>query len=93
MDSNVTERFAKAMDRDLKDVEALFEGLGTVIKENLIEMNSIALPGFGTFTPVKKEECVKEENGNKVLYPPVITVEFTSSALLRRKMSEEKNHE
>lgn len=89
MEKEIIERFAKIMGRDSKDIEALFDGLGSVVKENLVEMNSIALPGFGTFTPVKKEECIKEENGNKILYPPVITVDFVSSALLRRKISEE----
>lgn len=84
------ERFAKIMDRDINDVENLFDGLANVMKENLVEMNSIALPGFGTFSPVKKDEHVEEENGKSILYPPEITVEFSSSALLRRKISEKE---
>lgn len=89
MEKEVIERFAKIMGRDSKDIEALFDGLGSIIKENLVDMNSIALPGFGTFTPVKNEEYIKEENGSKILYPPVIIVNFVSSALLRRKIGEE----
>lgn len=36
-----------AMGRDIKDITALLDSLGAVIKERLCDMDTIAVPGFG----------------------------------------------
>lgn len=53
-------------------------------------MDSIAIPGFGTFEPVKEDERIQNDlsTGKRLLLPPEITVQFKSSALLRRKISD-----
>lgn len=80
---------SKRLNRDEADVLSLFDGLAVVFKENLIELNSIAIPGFGEFVPVKIEERVLCDNisGKRILYPPQINVEFKQSALVRKKIA------
>ncbi len=79
-----------SLGRDSKDLSALLEGLTAVMKECLSDMDTIALPGFGQFEPVKEDERVAtdEESGRRMLLPPAIHVRFSPSALLRRKIKE-----
>jgi len=81
---------AKKLNRDPKDISALLSGMTTVIKERLCEMNTVAIPGFGEFEPIKHEEEIQPDlsTGKLMLLPPAITVEFHPSSLLKRKLTE-----
>lgn len=81
---------AKSLGRDSKDISALIEGLAATMRDNLADMNTIALPGFGEFEPVKEDERIITDlsTGKEMLMPPNITVKFNPSAILRRKISE-----
>lgn len=57
MDTKVLiESVAKTLDRQPKDISALLTGMTNVIRDHLSEMDSVAIPGFGEFEPIKHEE-------------------------------------
>ncbi len=76
--------------RDPKDIAALIEGLAASFRENCGNMDSIAIPGFGTFEPVKEDERVSVDlsTGKRLLLPPQIVLEFHPSSLLHKKLNE-----
>lgn len=91
MDNNaVVNELSKSMGRDAKDIAALLDGITAIMREKLSAMDSIAIPGFGTFEPVKEDERIQNDlsTGKRLLLPPEITVQFKSSALLHRKISD-----
>lgn len=81
-----------AIGRDTKDTAALLESLSAVIKERLSDMDTIAIPGFGEFEPVKEDEHIvtDQATGERMLIPPSISVRFNPSSLLKRKIKEQR---
>ncbi len=81
---------AKTLNREPKDISALLKGLTTVMTEHLCEMNTVAIPGFGEFEPIKHEEEIQPDlsTGKLMLLPPTITIEFNPSSLLKRKLND-----
>ena len=79
------ETLAKRMGRDNADISKLLEALVTTIKDRCGELDSIAIPGFGTFEAKKKLEriVVNPGTGKRMLVPPKITLSFKPSALLK----------
>ena len=79
---------SKRLNRDEKDVNSLLSGFTNVLKDSLSNLDIIAIPGFGEFEPLRKEEyiSVDDATGKKVLYPPCIEVNFNASSLLKKKM-------
>lgn len=72
-DSATTGRFAEALTSTLSAV--------------LADLNSAAIPGFGTFESVKTDERVQtDSNGRRMLLPPAISVRFNPSVVLRNKL-------
>jgi nucleoid DNA-binding protein len=82
------ETLAKRMGRDNADISKLLEALVTTIKDRCGELDSIAIPGFGTFEAKKKLEriVVNPGTGKRMLVPPKITLSFEPSALLKSKI-------
>ena len=72
------ETLAKRMGRDNADISKLLEALVTTIKDRCGELDSIAIPGFGTFEAKKKLEriVVNPGTGKRMLVPPKITLSF-----------------
>lgn len=85
-----TTELATRMNRSTKDVSALIDGLVTVIKNKSDEMDSIAIPSFGSFEPKKRLERVVNNpaTGKKMLIPPKISLSFKVSNILKNKMRE-----
>lgn len=81
---------SKKLARDSKDIAALIEGLSASFRDKCGNMDTIAVPGFGTFEPVKEDERISVDlsTGKRLLLPPKITLEFRPSALLRKKLNE-----
>ncbi len=79
---------AKRMGRSNADVTKLMEALVTTIKDCCGELDSIAVPGFGTFETKKKLEriVVNPGTGKRMLVPPKITLTFKPSTLLKTKI-------
>lgn len=71
-----------------KEVELFIESLASVIKDKCSDMDSIAIPGFGTFEPRKRLEkiTVHPSTGKRILIPPKISLTFKMSAVLKQKL-------
>lgn len=79
---------SRRLGRETKDINALIEGLAAIIKEKCGNMDAIAIPGFGMFEATKQEEQITTDlsSGKRLLLPPEISLRFTSSAILRKKL-------
>ena len=63
------------------------ETVARILKNFCKEMDAVAVPGFGTFQPVKENEMViAGEDGGSTLLPPAIEVKFKSSVILRKAL-------
>lgn len=71
------------------DVDSMIEGLAVALRKSCSEMDSVAIPTFGTFRPVKhNEEIVNDlSTGKRMLLPPEITVEFDAGAMLLKRLN------
>lgn len=68
--------------------EVLLARFVDVLKEYSKEGDAVAIPGFGTFQPEKRNEWISEspDTGERMLNPPSITLRLKSSILLRKKL-------
>lgn len=84
----LNDTISKRMGRSSADVAKLLDALVATIKERCGELDSIAIPGFGTFEAKKKLEriVVNPGTGKRMLVPPKITISFKPSALLKSKI-------
>ncbi|MCM1356491.1 MAG: HU family DNA-binding protein [Staphylococcus sp.] len=82
-------RLSKRLDRDAASVATLVDGLTQIFREAGAELDSIAVPSFGTFKSTKTDEQIvtDETSGQRTLYPPVVTMEFQTSIVLRKKLA------
>ena len=84
----LNDTISKRMGRSSADVAKLLDALVATIKERCGELDSIAIPGFGTFEAKKKLEriVVNPGTGKRMLVPPKITLSFKPSELLKSKI-------
>ncbi len=63
-------------------VSSAVESLISVITQNLKNMDSVAIPGFGKFDAIKEDEKISKDlsTGKRLLLPPVINVVFTPAS-------------
>ena len=82
---------AKKMERSPGDVGKLLDGFVAVLEERCDALDSVAIPGFGTFEAKKKTErvTVNPASGKKMLVPPKIVLTFKPSALLKSKLRQD----
>lgn len=61
--------------------------LSSILRNFCKELDAVAVPGFGTFQPVKEDEIVVTgSDGSRTLLPPAIEVKFKSSVILRKAL-------
>ncbi len=83
----ITATLAERTGLNAATVNSLLGALTDIIGENCADLNSIAIPGFGTFSAEKTDEYVAEApDGSRTLMPPAITVKFNPSIILRKKL-------
>lgn len=77
--------------RDNADTERLVADLVRIIRETSSELDSVALPGFGSFVPVKENEyiAVDPDSGKTMLYPPQVSIKFNAGSMLKKRFSHE----
>lgn len=82
-------RLAKRLNREPSQVATLADGLSTAFKESGADLDSIAIPGFGTFKAEKTDERIETdaETGRRILYPPKIEMTFRPSVVLRKRLN------
>lgn len=91
MDSKAfTQQLAARLGVTPAEVTPMVEGLGQVIAEIGTALDSVAIPGFGTFTSEKRDEHVVTDpvDGSRTLMPPAIEMSFTASVVLRKKLAQ-----
>lgn len=83
-------QLAKKMNRDTKDVTSLLEGFSQVLKDNLSNLESVAMPGFGEFEAIKEDETITIDHstGKRLLLPPQISVSFRASSIMKKRLAE-----
>lgn len=66
----------------------MLSALADIIGDECAQLDSIAIPGFGTFEARKKLErvAVHPSTGKRMLVPPKISLYFRPSALLKQKV-------
>ena len=79
---------ADKLGRKTSDIDALVEGLAIVLRQSCGELDSVAIPTFGTFAAKKHDEEVITDlaTGKKLLVPPEISVDFRPGAMLTKRM-------
>ena len=81
----------KRLEVDSKVLDELMDSLSVIIKNEVLEGNSIALQGFGTFELLKKSEriSVNPTTKQRMLVPPKQTLSFKPSSILKEKFNQE----
>ena len=84
----LVETLATKLGRSADDVNKLLEGLAGVLRTRCGELDSVIVPGFGTFEPRKRNEriMVNPKTGKRMLVPPKIVIGFKVSNVLKSKL-------
>ena len=84
----LVEIISEKLGRSKSDVGKLATALCDVIEERCGALDSVAVPGFGTFEGKKKDErvMVNPSNGKRMLVPPKITLNFKVSNVLKTRL-------
>ncbi|MBR4970860.1 MAG: HU family DNA-binding protein [Paludibacteraceae bacterium] len=79
------------LEADNETIDSLLDSFADIIKEEIMEGNSIALQGFGTFELRKKSEriSVNPTTKQRMLVPPKQTLSFKPSTILKEKINQE----
>ena len=80
-------RVAKVSGRDPRQVSSLIETMANTLKNYAADLDSVAVPGFGVFQPVKRpESLIEKPDGSRTLIPPSVNLTFKESVILRKKL-------
>ncbi len=84
----LVDRIAAQLGRSKGDVSKLIDALTATVRERCGELDSIAVPGFGTFEAKKKNEriVVNPKGGQRMLVPPKIALNFKVSNVLKTRL-------
>lgn len=92
MDSKTfNSRLVRQLDCDAKCVSDLVAAFASVIREKAAELDTVTVPGFGNFVPVKQTERIETDHatGRQMLMPPNISLEFVAGSALKKQLSNE----
>ncbi|MBD5231178.1 MAG: HU family DNA-binding protein [Muribaculaceae bacterium] len=73
------------------EAASLLETLVDTVASRCAEMDTVTLPGFGSFEPKKRMErvMVMPGTGRRMLMPPKLVLSFKPSAVLKQKLREQ----
>ncbi|MCM1348832.1 MAG: HU family DNA-binding protein [Firmicutes bacterium] len=73
---------------DSNQSRRVLECFTEALKECYANGDSVAIPGFGTFQTVKRDEWIRTDDisGKRYLMPPCVELVFKSSVVLRKKL-------
>lgn len=89
MDNKIfIQNLSKRIGRPAEETNALVQALSQLMTEVGNDLDSIAIPGFGTFTTAKEDEHIQvdEKDNSRMIIPPSITMSFQPSVVLRKKL-------
>lgn len=79
-------QLGKRLDCSPKEITRLVEALAATITHAASEVDSVAIPGFGTFQAAKEDESIiVSPDGRRMLMPPAVRLSFKESVVLRKK--------
>ncbi len=83
-----TNILAERLRRDPEDVQVVTKALGRLIAEQIVDGNSVTMPGFGTFEPKMRDERITNHpaSGRRILVPPKMSMMFRPATLLKQKV-------
>lgn len=83
-----TIRLSKATDMDSKNVQQILSEYIAMVAETALDFDSVAVPGFGTFTPVKTTDHIDTDpvTGRNTLVPPRIDLTFKPGSRLKKSI-------
>lgn len=86
--NDLAERLTSELRASRETIDILFKALNSSLKQNAEALDSVAIPGFGTFMTQKYEERVVDDtdDGQSTLLPPSIEMQFKSSVVMRKKI-------
>lgn len=78
----------KRLGIEAKECAEISAALTDIMSEEIESGNTIAIPAFGQFSPVKHdEEAVTDlSTGRRLLLPPSITLEFIPGSILTKHL-------
>ena len=83
----LVETVATNLGRSTEDVTKLLDALAGVLSARCADMDSVHVPGFGSFEPKMHQERVAlDPNGQRTLVPPKVTLTFKVSNVLKAKI-------
>ena len=84
----LVETVAQKLGRSTEDVNKLMDALAGVLRARCADMDSVHVPGFGTFEPTMHRERVmtNRATGERTLVPPKVTLSFRVSNVLKAKL-------
>lgn len=82
--------FARRAGLDTKAATAAVSSITSALTDTLADMDSVAIPSFGTFESIKKDETVSHDlsTNKRILLPPVIEVNFKPAAALSHNIKQ-----
>lgn len=86
--NEILQSIAAARNIEVEEAERIVNGFIKQLRDSCKDLDAVAIPGFGTFQPVKTLEhvVVDESTGKRTLMPPSVDVTFKSSVVLRKKL-------
>lgn len=71
-----------------EDVQAIIEGLCSLVAERCVDMDTVVVPGFGQFEAKKRKErlTVHPASGMRLMVPPKLVLGFKPSGVLKSKI-------
>lgn len=80
---------AKNLGRSPEDVAKLLEAFAGVLQARCADMDTVTVPGFGSFEPRMRNERVLNipSNGKRMLVPPKVVLGFKVSKVLKSKLN------
>lgn len=81
---------ARKLNCDATTASRLIEGLAALPRDECVDGNRVALPGFGTFEGVKHNEEIITDlaTGRRMLLPPSMELRFVPGGMLKKKIKE-----
>lgn len=82
------ETVAANLGRSKADVGKLVDALAGAMRTRCGELDSVVVPGFGTFEPKKRNErvMIHPSTGKRMLVPPKVVLGFKVSNVLKAKL-------
>jgi len=85
----ITSEIRKRLQIDAETADALFASFTNCLKEEMLNGNSLSIPGFGIFEARRKKEriSINPTTKQRLLSPPKQSLAFKVSAILKDKFN------